>query len=235
MPHALVLSHDWIAHELGHLEAWLDVHGFSVNRVLREQPRALPPADLLIVLGSPASVAGDECPPASLSEVAAVRDWVTSGRPCLGICFGAQVLALATGGRVRRMAQPFERYAALDVAAGAPESIHGPWVVWHNDGIIAPASSEVLGSLDHADLMFRTRRAWGLQPHVEVTAASLERMAVALGSPQATYGPIVEQLRADDEANAAHARALLDAFLDDTGAGRLRGDEGPGEDLPGQR
>jgi GMP synthase-like glutamine amidotransferase len=92
--------------------------------------------------------------------------------------------------------------------------------VWHNDGITAPEPSAVLGSLDHADLAFRTRRAWGLQPHVEVTASTLERMAVALGSSPATYEPIVERLRLDEPANTARAGALLDAFLDDTAADR---------------
>ena len=220
MPRALVLSHDWIAHELGHLEPWLDQHGFSVTRAFREEPRALPASDLLIVLGSPGSVADGGCPPASQAEITAVRAWVDAGRPYLGICFGAQVLALATGGSVRRMPAPYEDYAELDVAASAPEPVRGPWVVWHNDGITAPAAASVLGSLDHADLVFRTRRAWGLQPHVEVDAGILERMAIALGSPPAAYAPIVDRLRADEDANAARARALLDAFLDDTAEDR---------------
>ena len=220
MPHALVLSHDWIAYELGHLEPWLDAHGFSVTRAFREAPRDLPAADLLIVLGSPGSVADGGCPPASQGEIAAVQAWVESGRPYLGICFGAQVLALATGGDVRRMPVPYEDYAELDLADDAPRPVAGPWVVWHNDGITAPAAASVLGSLDHADLVFRTRRAWGVQPHLEVNAGILERMAIALGSPATTYGPIVERLRADEDANAARARALLDAFLDDTAEDR---------------
>lgn len=218
MPRALVLSHDWIAHELGHLAPWLEQNDFSVARAFREEPRPLPPADLLIVMGSPGSVVGAECPPASRSEVAAVSEWVAGGRPYLGICFGAQVLALATGGAVRRLSVPYEDYAELDVDPDAPDAVRGPWVVWHNDGITAPAGSHLLGSLDHADLAFRTRRAWGLQPHVEVTEGILERMAVSLGSPPATYEPIVERLRADEDANAVRARALLDAFLADVSA-----------------
>lgn len=220
MPRALVLSHDWIAHEFGHLEPWLQENGFSVTRVFRGHAGEFPVADLLIVLGSPGSVAGAECPPASRSEVAAVSDWVGAGRPYLGICFGAQVLARATGGAVGRLHEPYEDYAELDVGPDSPDDMRGPWVVWHNDGITAPVGSQLLGSLDHADLAFRTWRAWGLQPHVEVTPDILERMAVALGSPAATYGPIVERLRADETANASRARALLDAFLDDVSADR---------------
>ena len=215
MPSAVVLSHDWIAHELGHLEPWLDDTGFTVTRLYREDAPSLPAADLLIVMGSPGSTVPGACSPATTAEVEKVRAWVTAGRPYLGICFGGQVLATAMGGRVDRLAEPFSGYVRLEVSAATPAALAGPWTVWHNDGITAPATADLLGGLDHADLAFQVERAWGLQPHVEVTADSLERMLVALGATAAQYGPIVEALRADAHANAARARALLDAFWRD--------------------
>ena len=218
MPSAVVLSHDWIAHELGHLEPWLDDNGFTVTRLFREDAPTLPAADLLIVLGSPGSTVPDACSPATTGEIATVRDWVTAGRPYFGICFGGQVLATAMGGRVDRLADPFGGYVRLEATDAAPAEIAGPWTVWHNDGITAPATADLLGGLDHADLAFRTERAWGLQPHIEVTADSLERMLVALGATPAEYGPVVDALRADADANTARARALLDAFWTDVSA-----------------
>lgn len=214
MPSAVVVSHDWIANELGHLEPWLDRHGFTVTRIHREQPTAIPAADLLIVLGSPGSVAGATCPAPANDEVAAVRDWVQQGRPFLGICFGAQALARACGGSVATMPRPFAGYVPISVDAGAPAAIGGPWTVWHNDGITAPGDAVLLGELDHAHLAFRIGRAWGLQPHIEVTAPVLERMLDALGVEPVEYGPVVERLRAD-ATNAERAQALLDAFLAD--------------------
>lgn len=163
-------------------------------------------------MGSPDSVAGATCPPATDAEIAAVAAWVDQDRPYLGICFGAQVLARATGGSVTRMPQPFSGYVTLDGDEGSP--VHGPWLVWHNDGISAPGDATILGSLEHADLAFRTRRAWGLQPHVEVTPETLERMLIALDVTEDAYAPVVQQLR-EDETNPARAAALLDAFLDD--------------------
>lgn len=212
MPRAVVLSHDWIAHELGHLGPWLEAHGFAVTRITREQPRSLPEADLLIVLGSPGSVAGPTCPPAARAEVKAIGDWVRQDRPYLGICFGAQVLARAMGGSVTRMPVPFADYGAMDVVEGAPPALAGPWVTWHNDGITAPVSSTRLGSHDRADLAFRVRRAWGLQPHVEVTAPVLGRMLDALGVPAGESAAVVGRLQADGT-NAVRAAALLDAAL----------------------
>lgn len=215
MPTAVVLAHSWIAGELGHLEPWLDAHGFTVTRVDRDDAPSIPAADLLIVLGSPDSVVPEHCTPASQAEIDAVRSWVSGGRPYLGICFGAQVLATALGGSVRRMPAPFIGYTPLEISEAADESVRGPWTLWHNDGITAPAHAEVLGSLDHADLVFRVGSAWGVQPHIEVTAEILQRMANALGADASISEPIVAALRADSEANAVRARALLDAFLVD--------------------
>jgi GMP synthase (glutamine-hydrolysing) len=219
VPTAVVLSHAGVAHELGHLGPWLEDGGFAVTRILRESPSELPPADLLIVMGSPASVAAGHCGPAAQAEIDAIATWLDSGRPYLGICFGAQALAVAAGGAVTRLPETFRAYARVDVSDGVVDAVAGPWAVWHEDAITAPASADLLGSLDHADLAFRVGRAWGLQPHVEVDAGILERMAIALGATPDAYEPIVAQVRADDAANAVRARALLDAFAQEVLAG----------------
>lgn len=215
MPTATVLSHDWIAHELGHLEPWLERHGFTVHRRYREDGVDLPPADLLIVLGSPESVAAGHVEVRAQREIDAVTQWLAGGRPYLGICFGAQVLAVAEGGQVRRMPVPFHDYTRLARAGATADFLAGRWTVWHNDAIKAPADADVLGSLDHADVVFRAGRAWGLQSHIEVTADSLRRMAIDLGAAPEVYEPIVADVRGDQVGNAERAAALFDAFLDD--------------------
>lgn len=215
MPTATVLSHDWIAHELGHLEPWLERHGFTVDRRYREDGVDLPPADLLIVLGSPESVARGHVEARARREIDAVSRWLADGRPYLGICFGAQELAVAKGGHVRRMPGPFHEYTPLTRSGPSAHVLIGRWTVWHNDAIVAPPHADVLGSLDHADLVFRSGRAWGLQSHVEVTADILQRMAISLGATAEVYEPIVAAVRDDAAGGADRAGALLDAFLDD--------------------
>lgn len=213
---AVVLSHTRVAGELGHLEPWLDDNDFALTRVYREDALALPEADLLIVMGSPTSVAKGYLAPAGQAEIDAVAAWVASGRAYLGLCFGAQVLALALGGRVTRQSRAFVGYVAPETSPSAPLAMAGPWTVWHNDAITAPADAEVLGLLEHADLAFRAGRAWGLQPHVEVTADSLERMAIDLGAMPADYAELLAALEADADRSAARARRLLDAFREAT-------------------
>ncbi len=215
MPRAVVLSHDWVAHELGHLEAVLESHGITITRSYREDPRPLPVADLLIGMGSPWSVATGYAEPASVAEVDLVRHWVWAGRPYLGLCFGAQVLARASGGEVARLSTPFHGYVPLDAPSPDMPDVVGPWTVWHNDGIRTAPSASTTATLDHADLVFQTGRAWGIQPHVEVDADSFLRMSLALGSAPEEYAPVVEALRADSAANEDRARRFLAGILTD--------------------
>lgn len=200
------------------MEPWLaDLPESILTRLWRED--GLPStvhADLLVALGSPSSVAVGHESPATLAEVAFVQEWVGAGRPYLGVCFGAQTLARATGGTVQRMSRTYRALAPLPCAAGAPESLAGPWVVWHEDAIAAPAGATVLSRLPHADLAFQTGRAVGLQPHVEVTAESLQRMLAALKVPAAKRGPMVtalEDAQSADPARATRLGTLLTALV----------------------
>jgi len=213
VPRAVVLSHHDIAHELGHLEPWLDEHRYAIERVHRGDEHSIDHADLLIVMGSPTSAATGYLLAPAEDEVSMVRDWVATGKPYLGLCFGAQVLSKALGGEVNRLDRTFRGYVDCTSSLASEVSFEGPWVVWHDDAITAPPGAEVFARLPHADLGFRVGNAWGLQPHIEVTPASLQQMAIALGAPDAAYAPLVESLSAD-EIGGRPARARVAQFLD---------------------
>ena len=211
MPRAVVLSHHDIAHELGHLGPWLDRRGFLVERVYRGEAQSIPDADLLIVMGSPTSVATGHCLAPAEDEIRLVKEWVESGRPYLGLCFGAQVLARALGGEVTRMEHTFRGYVDLSSNEAADAGVTGSWVVWHDDAITAPPGAEVLAALPHADLVFKVGNAWGLQPHIEVSPESLARMAIALGAPASAYDPLVTAVASDADPSPARVNQFLDA------------------------
>ena len=213
MPTAVVLSHHDIAHELGHLGPWLDERGYVIERIYRGDEYSIDQADLLMVMGSPTSVATGYLLAPAEDEVSMVRDWVATGKPYLGLCFGAQVLAKALGGEVNRLERTFRGHVDCTSRLASEVSFEGPWVVWHNDAITAPPGAEVFARLPHADLGFRVGNAWGLQPHIEVTPASLQRMAIALGAAEAAYAPLVESLSADENGGRP-ARARVAQFLD---------------------
>ena len=207
---AIVLSHRGVADELGHIGEWLSDSGMSIDRVYREDDPKIPDGDLLVVLGSPNSVASGHCLPPAQAEIEAVRAWVAADRPYVGVCFGAQVLARAFGGSVSRMDRTFRDYIDFETAQGAPSVLEGRWAVWHEDAITAPSGADVLARLPHADTVFRIGRAWGLQPHVEFDATIVRNLGDVVGIPEEQWLPLHRALSDDDAGHASRSRALLD-------------------------
>jgi GMP synthase-like glutamine amidotransferase len=192
---ALVLSETNLAHELGYVEDWLLENHFTIERIYRKDllaPVPFPPADLLINMGSLSSVAsGYTQAPASL-EIDMVKDWTSQGNNYIGLCFGAQVLAVALGGQVTRQATIHKGLEKIDFVGSDQR---GPWVRWHED-FISDAPGAIIDS--------------AVQPHIELTPETLERMAITIGVSPEDYAPLVSQLGA----NAATARAATLALLD---------------------
>ena len=207
---AIVLSHRGVADELGHIGEWLSDSGMSIDRVYREDDSRIPDGDLLVVLGSPNSVASGHCLPPAQAEIEVVRAWVAADRPYVGVCFGAQVLARAFGGSVSRMERTYRDYIDFETAQGAPSVLEGRWAVWHEDAITAPSGADVLARLPHADTVFRIGRAWGLQPHVEFDATIVRNLGDVVGIPEEQWLPLHRALSDDDAGHASRSRALLD-------------------------
>ena len=206
----VVLSHRGVADDLGHIGTWLTGRSASVVRVHREDSPAIPDADLLVVLGSPNSVAEGYCEAPAAAEIDAVRRWVAADRPYIGICFGAQVLAKALGGSVARMPRTYRDYVEFETAESAPCELAGRWAVWHEDAITAPADASVMARLPHSDTVFRSGRAWGIQPHIEFDASIVEHLARVVGLADDQWVGLRDALRADDSGHAARTHALLD-------------------------
>jgi GMP synthase (glutamine-hydrolysing) len=191
---------------------WLEARGFSLTRIYGEDFHGIPEADLLIVLGSPNSVASGHCLPPGSTEIEAVATWLTTGKPYIGICFGAQVLACALGGTVRRMPNTFRGFVEVEHSP-TQSYLDGRWALWHEDAITAPANAEVLASLPHADMVFRVGNAWGVQPHIEFDAGIVKRLAAAMEVSQSNWEILHDELSADEK-HSLRALQLLDGILD---------------------
>ena len=210
VPTALVLSETNLAHELGYVEDWLLKNNFTIERIYRHDLEAgvsFPPADLLINMGSLSSVASGYTQDPALLEIDSVKDWTSQGNNYIGLCFGAQVLAVALGGHVTRQATVHKALEKIDFAGSDQR---GPWVRWHEDFITDAPGAIIDSAVSEALLIFHNGNAWGVQPHIELTPETLERMAMAIGVSQEDYAPLVSQLGA----NAAGARAATLALLD---------------------
>ena len=207
---ALVLSETNLAHELGYVEDWLLGNNFTIERIYRQDlvaPVPFPPADLLINMGSLSSVASGHTQAPSWLEIDMVKDWTSQGNNYIGLCFGAQVLAVALGGHVTRQAAVHKGVEEIDFPGSDQR---GPWVRWHEDFISDAPGAIIDSEVSDAILIFHNGNAWGVQPHVELTPETLERMAIGIQIPTEDYAPLVSQLGA----NAASARAATLALLD---------------------
>ncbi len=177
MTRALVVQHTPVE-GMGWLQEWLPdagVHVHPIHPYLGHRVPTTVEGDALIVLGGPMG-AYDDADAAWLPDVRELlASAVADGVPTIGVCLGAQLLAVACGGAVRRGAHGAELgLGTVDVAAGDDLLEPGPLPVvqWHFDAVTElPPTATLLASSDrYAVQAFRVGDvAWGLQFHVEAT------------------------------------------------------------------
>ena len=137
-------------------------HTLAVDEVRRRNPVAL------ILSGGPASVYAEGAPRVD-------EQLFDLGIPTLGICYGAQLLALELGGEVARTGA--SEFGKTELEGGSGELFAGlpeRQTVWmsHRDTVVAPPSgAEVTGtsaSTPVAAFEDARRRLYGVQFHPEV-------------------------------------------------------------------
>jgi GMP synthase-like glutamine amidotransferase len=177
---------------------------------------ALDGADHVVVLGAVNSV--NDPDPWIAEELAWLRAADAAGVPVLGICFGAQTLCAALGGRVEAMGRHEIGWVLVD-SLDHDVIPAGPWLEFHNDRCLLPATATVLARNDTAVQAFRMGRHLAVQFHPEVDGPQLKRWLDAHTDADAgTLGIDPDQFLADTirEEPAARARAdrLVAAALD---------------------
>ncbi len=218
MPRILVFQHV-AAEPLGTLDRLIRQRGHRIRFVNFERhPDAQPDIDRyrgLIVLGGPMNVDQQADRPHLGTELRLIERALTQGKPVLGICLGAQLLAHALGASVRRHERQEIGWYPLEVTAAghsdpvsAPLAPQSPVFQWHGCTYDLPSGAVQLARTETCEQQaFRYgESAYGLQFHLEMDQPLIERW---LATPDYAR----ELADADLEQNDASIRALTHAHL----------------------
>lgn len=163
----------------GLLERPLRDAGYDVQVRFRGVEHRDVEADLVVVMGGSMSVTQVERHPFLRDELGVLAERLALGRPNLGICLGAQLLASAAGATVTRGKNGFE--VGVGVVRWTKQGLEDPAVKgfpakstfahWHEDTFSPVPDGVLLGSTDrYTQQAFRVGRSYGLQFHAELTA-----------------------------------------------------------------
>jgi GMP synthase (glutamine-hydrolysing) len=194
MRRLLVFQH--VPHEiLGTLDPQLRDAGFRIRYInFGRHPDAVPDMDRyhgLIVLGGPMNCDQVARHRHLLTEVAAIQAAVGAGKPVLGICLGAQLLARALGAHVTaHHSKEIGWYDVAPTADGERDPLFRHFAAsekifqWHGDTFAIPHGAVHLASsaaCRHQAFRFG-RNVYGLQFHLEVDEPMIQRWLKAPGN-----------------------------------------------------
>jgi GMP synthase-like glutamine amidotransferase len=208
--------------------------GYSFTEFLREDHQSWPSLDgfdLVVSMGSNWSTYWDHVADPVRAEQTLLSDATSRGIGILGICFGAQQLAVALGGEVFRAQTPeigwYQVFPVSEVAHLAPPSLtHGPWMQWHYDRFSAPTGATVIADSPVGPQAMICGRALGLQFHPEATESIVrlwtsgegetELSAIELGQDQ-----LMRETSAHVQDSERRCDELVEWFLKEIAQGHM--------------
>lgn len=166
----------------GSIEPWLVSRGYELTSTRFFESADLPgpdAIDLLVIMGGPMSVNDEDKFLWLALEKQFVREVIESGKPVLGICLGAQIIASAMGASVFANTEkeigwlPVRAVAASD---GSTFQFPPSEIVfhWHGETFdLPPGATRLANSEGCENQAFQLgKRVIGLQFHLETTPES---------------------------------------------------------------
>lgn len=199
-----------------HFAAWCRRRGipFETRRVWEGDLPSDPSAfGWICSLGSDASPGKAGRPGWVDEEILFLRDAIASDVPVLGLCFGGQALACATGGGVAP-ADPAE-VGWLPIESSVPDLIPaGPWLHFHYDQLHPPEGATELARSPAGTAAFQVGRNLGLQFHPEATPEIADQWARLEASELARLGITPEDVAAQGSSRGGAAAAAAERLFD---------------------
>jgi GMP synthase (glutamine-hydrolysing) len=211
-PRVLVVCNDG-TDPIGPLGEWLTEAGLDLRVVAGpDLPPNLDGYAGLVVLGGGMAATDDEVAPWLPRVRELLRRAVGDEVPTLAICLGAQLLAVANGGRVEPNPAGPEFGAQLIAKRGTAsiDPLFGPLPItpdviqWHYDAVVVlpPGAVQLASSPVCEQQAFRLGRlAWGVQFHIETTPEIVRQWA-ELDAANLDGYDLDSMLRRSDDAHA---------------------------------
>ncbi len=205
------------------LEPALRRAGFTLDIRLREPRPTDADAALLVVMGGPMGVYEADRHPFLKDEQELLRRRLADGRPSLGICLGAQLLAAAAGARV----YPGDKGMVIGVqpvtltAAGLADPLFAGFeerfevAHWHGDTFDAvPGATLLASTARYPQQLFRLGTSFGVQFHPELDVATFERWVRSAPEDLERVGLEVDKVLARDVPRLERAQQHIGLILE---------------------
>jgi GMP synthase-like glutamine amidotransferase len=177
-------------------------HVFAITRLYKQEALpALNELDVLVVMGGPMGVNDESLYPWLKAEKTFIRTCIELGKPVIGVCLGAQLMASALGAPVVRNCWPEIGWFKLSKTetAYAHPLLEGfdtdtPVFHWHGDTFaIPPGAKHLLKSEACVNQAFLVGiNALALQFHLEMTPQALQGMLVNCGDELNKDEPFIQ-------------------------------------------
>ncbi len=165
--------------DIGSIRSWLTTAGYTITCTPFFKSANLPAlekTDLLIVMGGPMSVNDEKRYPWLVPEKQFIRQMILSGKPVLGICLGAQLIAAAMGAKAYpNRVKEIGWFPVHGVSSGDRSIFRFPQSVqafhWHGETFDLPTGATHIAKSDGCENQaFQLGQSViGLQFHLETT------------------------------------------------------------------
>ena len=220
---------------LGYIEEWANAHDAEITCTRFFADEKLPTFDSvdgLVVMGGPMNIHDHDLYPWLVTEKTFIKKMIDAGKPVLGICLGAQLIADVQGAEVYPGPQKEIGWFPIRRTPDAPEWLPETFPVfhWHGDTFDTPQDAVRIASSDayqNQGFIFNDNVV-ALQFHIETTEAGMEalirnchnELPIVDEKPCSAYVQTAEEMRAErSNFIAIHAalQTLLDSLFNQSG------------------